>query len=103
MLNAGIVDQNIEPAVTGDGSRDHLGDRLAARHVGRGIADLDAEIGGDLSRVLAISAATPKPFSTTAEPACASARAIPSPMPLVEPVTSETLPVSGREPQHPAL
>src|SRR3954454_15301013 len=38
----------------------------------------------------------PKPFSTTAEPASASARAIPSPMPLVEPVTSETLPVNGR-------
>src|SRR5215207_5029457 len=43
-----------------------------------------------------MSAAGPSPFSTTAEPASASAQAIPSPMPLVEPVTSETLPASGR-------
>jgi len=48
VLDAGIVDQNIEPPVTGDGSRDHLGDRLPTRHVCRGIADRDAEIGGDL-------------------------------------------------------
>ena len=48
MLDAGIVDQDIEPPVTGDGSRDHLGDRITAGHVGRGIADLDAEIGSDL-------------------------------------------------------
>ena len=34
--------------MTGDGRRDHLGDRFRARHVGRGITDLDAEIGGDL-------------------------------------------------------
>jgi hypothetical protein len=34
--------------VTGDGRRDHLGDRVTARHIGRGIADLGAEIGGQL-------------------------------------------------------
>jgi len=39
----------------------------------------------------------PKPFSTTAEPASASARAIPSPMPLVDPVTSDTLLARDRE------
>src|SRR5436190_2545700 len=45
----------------------------------------------------------PKPFSTTAEPASASARAIPSPMPLVDPVTSETLPASGRRAATPCV
>ncbi len=44
-----------------------------------------------------LSSASPKPLSTTAEPAAASARAMPSPMPLVEPVTSETLPASARD------
>ena len=47
------------------------------------------------SLVLATSLATPKPFSTTADPASASARAMPSPMPLVDPVTSEILPASS--------
>jgi len=46
---------------------------------------------------LAISEPTPRPFSTTADPASASARAIPSPMPLVDPVTSETLPARERK------
>src|SRR5436190_16055366 len=48
------------------------------------------------SRVLIISAATPRPLSTTADPASASARAMPRPIPLVDPVTRETLPASGR-------
>jgi hypothetical protein len=43
-----------------------------------------------------MSSALPKPLSTIAEPALASARAMPSPMPLVEPVRSETRPASGR-------
>jgi hypothetical protein len=47
--------------------------------------------------VRAISPALPKPFSTTTDPASASARAMPSPMPLVEPVISETLP--ARDPK----
>ena len=41
-----------------------------------------------------MSSGLPKPLSTIAEPAAASARAMPSPMPLVEPVTSDTLPSS---------
>ena len=48
VLDAGIVDQNIEPPVTGDDRRDHLGDRVTAGHVSRGITDIDAEIGGQL-------------------------------------------------------
>ena len=42
----------------------------------------------------AISSGLPKPFRMTEEPAPASARAMPSPMPLVEPVTNDTFPLS---------
>ena len=45
--------------------------------------------------VASISSGLPKPLRTTAEPAAASARAIPRPMPLVEPVTKDTLSLSG--------
>ena len=48
MLNAGIVDEHVKPAMLGERCRDHLGDRLRLRHVGGRIADLDAEIGRDL-------------------------------------------------------
>jgi len=45
ILNAGIVDQHIEPAMLGDRRRDHLRDRLGPGHVGIAIADLDAKFG----------------------------------------------------------
>src|SRR5581483_5631695 len=48
------------------------------------------------SRTLSISRAAPRPFRTTSAPARASAWAMPSPMPLVEPVTSATLPARTR-------
>jgi len=34
MLNAGIVNEDIEPAELCNGYRDHLGNRLRSRHVG---------------------------------------------------------------------
>jgi hypothetical protein len=46
------------------------------------------------SWAFATSSGLPKPLSTISEPAAASARAMPNPMPLVEPVTRETLPAS---------
>jgi len=42
----------------------------------------------------ATSSGLPNPLRTMSEPAAASARAMPSPIPLVEPVTSESLPAS---------
>src|ERR1043166_8194250 len=45
--------------------------------------------------ILSIADPVPRPFSTTVEPACVKALAMPSPMPLVDPVTSDILPVSG--------
>src|SRR5271165_291495 len=44
------------------------------------------------ARSASICAASPKPFSMTSAPSAASARATPSPIPLVDPVTSATLP-----------
>src|SRR4051812_10569279 len=52
-------------------------------------ADMDACIE-------AISSVLPKPLSTMLEPAAAKARAMPSPIPLVDPVTIDTLPASAR-------
>ena len=42
----------------------------------------------------ATSSGLPNPLRTMLEPAAASARAMPSPIPLVEPVTSDTLSAS---------
>ena len=42
----------------------------------------------------ATSSGLPNPLRTMSEPAAASARAMPSPIPLVEPVTSDSLPAS---------
>jgi hypothetical protein len=44
------------------------------------------------ARSRSMSAASPNPFRTMSLPREASARAMPSPMPLVEPVTSASLP-----------
>ncbi len=57
VLNAGIVDENVEPTKVGQRRCDHLGDLVWRRHIGRRIAGLDAVIGfyrvlcpGDLGR-----------------------------------------------------
>ena len=47
MLDAGIVDQHIEPAEAIERHGDHFGDRVRLRHVGAGIGDRDAEIGAE--------------------------------------------------------
>ena len=47
-----------------------VGDRRGLGHVGRRVADLDAELGDELACVSAMSSGLPKPLSTTAEPAC---------------------------------
>lgn len=43
----------------------------------------------------ATSSGLPKPLRTISEPAAAKARAMPKPIPLVDPVISDTLPVSA--------
>src|ERR1700679_283163 len=49
-----------------------------------------------LERSFSIAAASPKPLMTTLQPSLAKALAIARPMPLVDPVTSATLPLSIR-------
>ena len=63
------------------------------RDVGPGIADAHPVLGGHAARSLSISAASPKPLIITSAPAAATARAIPSPMPLVAPVIRAALPL----------
>ena len=48
------------------------------------------------SRIAAICVLSPKPFSITGMPCAANARAMPRPMPLVEPVTMATRPANSR-------
>jgi hypothetical protein len=43
----------------------------------------------------ATSSGLPKPLRTISDPAAAKARAMPRPIPLVDPVTSDTLPASA--------
>jgi hypothetical protein len=47
VLNACVVDQDVEPAEFMQRCRNHLGDRFRIRHIGAGIADTHAEILGD--------------------------------------------------------
>ena len=47
MLDAGIVDEDVEPAEFAQSRFDHLGDRGGARHVGAGIVDANVVILGD--------------------------------------------------------
>jgi hypothetical protein len=48
MLNAGIVDEHVEPAVLVERGSSHSRDGIRPGHVGRRIADRDSEFGGDL-------------------------------------------------------
>jgi len=47
VLDAGIVDEDVEPAEFSQSRFDHLGDRVRLRHVGGGIVDANAVILGD--------------------------------------------------------
>jgi hypothetical protein len=47
VLDAGIIDEDVEPAEFAKRRCNHLGDRFRIRHVGAGIADTHAEILGD--------------------------------------------------------
>jgi hypothetical protein len=48
VLNAGIVDENIEPAGPCERCRDHFGNRFRLRHIGRREARFDAKLGDNL-------------------------------------------------------
>jgi len=101
ILNAGIIDEHVQPAVIGKRGCDHLGDRFGLCHIRGRIAHVHAETSRDL--VL-----DPGDLGRSAEAVqhhrgaglgerTGDAQA----MPLVEPVTTETLPISGREAEVP--
>ena len=86
VLDTGIVDEDVDPAEGFAAASDHFGDVSGLRHVGGRIGDRDAERLPSPCGWPSISSGSPKPLNMTAAPAAARARAIPSPMPLVEPV-----------------
>jgi hypothetical protein len=47
VLNARVVDEDVEPTMFGKCRCDHPGDRVRARHIRRRIADLDAGLARD--------------------------------------------------------
>ena len=86
VLDAGIVDEDVGRAELVGAAPDHLLDL-------RGVGKIGAIMGRvQFAAVASISAGSPKPLSITFAPSAASARAMASPMPEVEPVTSATLP-----------
>ena len=95
VLDTGIVNQNIQAAgriqVCSIISRIDSGLDMSAPEYDT--STLNSAAISACARV--ISSALPKPLSTIRDPAPASARAMPRPMPLVEPVTSETFPISA--------
>ena len=88
VLDAGVVDQDIEPAKLRGGLPHHRGDLARPADIRARIARPHAERGGDRPR--SDASGSPNPFRAISAPSAASARAMPSPMPLVEPVTSAT-------------
>jgi hypothetical protein len=91
VLDARVVHQDVYTAKHALGLRNHGRDFRGPRHVGTAVVDLDLVFGPNSATSSSICALSPKPFSTMCVPAAARARAIPRPMPLVEPVTSATL------------
>ena len=92
VLDSGVVDQDVEPAMRFHHHVDHPADRGRVGHVGVRIEGFHAEILSIPLRASAMSLAVPKPFRTTAAPLAAKALAMPRPMPLVDPVISATRP-----------
>jgi hypothetical protein len=94
VLDTGVVDEDVEPPEGFERQIDHASDRAGLCHVGRRIDRPYAVLRRVPATVSPTSSILPRPLSTTAAPASASERAMPSPMPLVEPVTIATRPAS---------
>jgi hypothetical protein len=74
---------------------DHLTDRCWLRHVGCRERHPHLEIGSDLRLRIGNVFRLAEAVEEDSEPAAAKARAMPNPIPLVDPVTSDTLPESA--------
>ncbi len=93
-LDAGIVDEHVDRAEGLFAERDHFGDFGGLGHVGGRVHRLDLEVGLDGGAfLLDVGGRAQMPLITILAPAPAKARAMASPMPLVEPVTTAVLPV----------
>ena len=93
-IDAGIVDEDVDPAELVGDAADHGGDRLLVGDVGRDRNRLGAAFLS--SATAAADLASLRPTTAIAAPASASPRAMPSPMPPLPPVTIATLPVRSK-------
>ncbi len=98
VLDAGVVDQDIDAAELLLRERDHLGNLGGLRDIGVAVDNADIVLPRQVRAELLDRRASPKPLSTMLAPAAASSVAMPSPMPLVDPVTSAVLPASPMMP-----
>ena len=90
-LDAGIVHQDVEASELLDCRGDQSAHGIGLRHVGAVVDRAHAVVAFDPLRMASISPGSPKPFNTRLAPSLAGSLAIPSPMPLVDPVTMATL------------
>jgi len=95
MLDTGVVHENVDPPGRLQSGFDHLGDRLRLRHVGARVGHPNVEIRGDpglrIRDLLRLAEAVEDDLRAGGSQGTGDA----SPMPLVEPVTSDTFPNSA--------
>ena len=92
-LDAGIVDEDVEPSELFDRRLDQSAHGVALRHVGAVIDDAHAVVALDAAADrLDLARRRQSRSARCRRPSFASSLAIPSPMPLVDPVTMATLP-----------
>jgi len=95
-LDPSVVDDDVDATMFFLRIANHASDGFGLRHVGGRERDFNTEMMGNFCFGVRNVLVTAEPISTTSEPARASARAMPRPMPLVDPVTSDTFPASVR-------
>ena len=95
MLDAGVVDEDVEPAGRLQCLLDHLADRLRLRHVSGRVGHPNIEVRGDfrlhVCDLLRLAEAVEDDLRAGGSQGSGNAK----PMPLVDPVTSDTLPSSA--------
>ena len=98
VLDAGVVDQDVDGTEPPRDLIDHRGNFQAAWPCPRRNTTRSTSCSAAIpARSFSICTASPKPLSMTLQPCAANARAMPSPIPLVEPVTMTDLPFNMRD------
>jgi hypothetical protein len=91
VLDAGVVDEDVDATHLAFGVRDHVRDLVGLAHVGGVVADIRVEVDELGPGCVHVAEAVEHDAGAVHGH---GARAMPKPMPLVEPVTSAVFPVS---------